>query len=71
LHCDPMYDGTSERVAADEDQQVNSLAGEHADLRSRTHRIVVAAILFSLAIDEPLRKEYLLRRWRGDDPWAI
>ena len=43
------------------------LAGEDAKLRTRTRRTIEAAILFALPIDEPLRKEYLLRRWRGSD----
>ena len=60
--------GSLERVVVDDERQAIFLAGEDANLRSRTRRTIAVAILFALPIDEPLRKEYLLRRWRGNDP---
>jgi hypothetical protein len=60
-------DGRHERVVGDQERRPIFLAGEDANLRSRTPCTVAAAILFMLPIDEPLRKEYLLRRWRCND----
>ena len=60
------HDGSLERLVVDDERQAIFLAGGDANLRSRTRRTIAVAILFALPIDEPLRKEYLLRLWRGN-----
>jgi hypothetical protein len=67
LDCGTRHKGSPAGVAFDERPQSTSRAAKDANLPTQTRRTVVAAILFTLPLDEPLRKEYLLRRWRGDD----